>query len=52
MLFQFKLDLNKDIDENLDLFTKLVKDIKLITIDEYSPVVLLNYIPDSYFDVK
>lgn len=54
-LFRFKLDLNKDIDENLDVFTKLVQDIKLAGdkhIDDYTPFVLLNSFPDSYSDVK
>ncbi|KAL2231207.1 UNVERIFIED_CONTAM: hypothetical protein Sindi_1715100, partial [Sesamum indicum] len=44
-----------NIDENLDDFTKLVQDIKLTgdkNIDEYSPIVLLNAIPDTYSDVK
>ena len=53
--FRFKLDLNKDIDWNLDVFTKLIQDIKLTGdkyIDNYTPVVLLNAIPDSYNDVK
>ncbi|KAL8490945.1 hypothetical protein ACS0TY_022814 [Phlomoides rotata] len=53
--FQFKLDLNKDIDENLDIFTKLIQDIKQTGdkhIDEYTAVVLLNAIPDTYNDVK
>ncbi|KAL2235740.1 UNVERIFIED_CONTAM: Retrovirus-related Pol polyprotein from transposon TNT 1-94 [Sesamum indicum] len=53
--FRYKLDLSKNIDENLDDFTKLIQDIKLIGdkyIDEYSPIVLLNAIPESYSDVK
>ncbi|KAL2230503.1 UNVERIFIED_CONTAM: hypothetical protein Sindi_1644700 [Sesamum indicum] len=53
--FRYKLDLSKNIDENLDDFTKLVQDIKLTgdkNIDEYSPIVLLNAIPDTYSDVK
>ena len=47
--------MSKDIDENLDDFTKLVQDIKLTgdkNIDEYSPIVLLNAIPDTYSNVK
>ena len=47
--------MSKNIDENLDDFTKLVQDIKLTgdkNIDEYSPIVLLNAIPDTYSDVK
>ncbi|KAL2241037.1 UNVERIFIED_CONTAM: Retrovirus-related Pol polyprotein from transposon TNT 1-94 [Sesamum indicum] len=53
--FKYKLDLSKNIDENLDDFTKLIQDIKLTgdkNIDEYSPIVLLNAIPESYSDVK
>ncbi|KAL2252587.1 UNVERIFIED_CONTAM: Retrovirus-related Pol polyprotein from transposon TNT 1-94 [Sesamum indicum] len=53
--FRCKLDLSKTIDENLDDFTRLVQDIKLIgdkNIDEYSPIVLLNAIPDTYSNVK
>ncbi|KAL2237492.1 UNVERIFIED_CONTAM: Retrovirus-related Pol polyprotein from transposon TNT 1-94 [Sesamum indicum] len=52
---RYKLDLSKNIDENLDDFTKLIQDIKLTGdkyIDEYSPIVLLNAIPESYSDVK
>ena len=53
--FRYKLNLSKNIDENLDDFTKLIQDIKLTgdkNIDEYSPIVLLNAIPESYSDVK
>ncbi|KAL0367538.1 UNVERIFIED_CONTAM: hypothetical protein Sradi_3643900 [Sesamum radiatum] len=53
--FKYKLDLSKNIDDNVDEFTKLIQDIKLIgdkSIDEYSPIVLLNAIPDTYNDVK
>ena len=53
--FRYKLDLSKNVDENLDDFTKLIQDIKLTgdkNIDEYSPIVLLNAIPESYSDVK
>ncbi|CAH9069282.1 unnamed protein product [Cuscuta europaea] len=35
--FQFRLDMSKDIEENLD---------------DYSPIALLNAIPDSFGDVK
>ncbi|KAL2251745.1 UNVERIFIED_CONTAM: Retrovirus-related Pol polyprotein from transposon TNT 1-94 [Sesamum indicum] len=54
-IFKYKLDLSKNIDENLDDFTKLIQDIKLTgdkNIDEYSPIILLNAIPESYSDVK
>ncbi|KAL0430215.1 UNVERIFIED_CONTAM: hypothetical protein Sradi_0647500 [Sesamum radiatum] len=53
--FKYKLDLSKNIDENIDEFTKLIQDIKLTgdkSIDDYSPIVLLNVIPDTYNDVK
>ncbi|KAL0384957.1 UNVERIFIED_CONTAM: hypothetical protein Sradi_2890000 [Sesamum radiatum] len=53
--FKYKLDLSKNIDENIDEFTKLIQDIKLTgdkSIDAYSPIVLLNAIPDTYNDVK
>ncbi|KAL2251350.1 UNVERIFIED_CONTAM: Retrovirus-related Pol polyprotein from transposon TNT 1-94 [Sesamum indicum] len=53
--FRYKLDLSKNIDENLDDFTKLIQDIKLTgdeNIDAYTPIVLLNAIPESYSDVK
>ncbi|KAL0312263.1 UNVERIFIED_CONTAM: hypothetical protein Sradi_5625600 [Sesamum radiatum] len=52
---KYKLDLSKNIDENIDEFTKLIQDIKLTgdkSIDDYSPIVLLNAIPDTYNDVK
>ncbi|KAK4394561.1 Retrovirus-related Pol polyprotein from transposon TNT 1-94 [Sesamum angolense] len=51
----YKLDLSKNIDENIDDFTKLIQDIKLTgdkNIDDYSPIVLLNAIPETYGDVK
>ena len=54
-LFKFKLDLAKDIDDNVDRFQKLVQDIKRSgdkTIDEYTSIALMNAIPDSYSDVK
>ncbi|KAL0320497.1 UNVERIFIED_CONTAM: hypothetical protein Sradi_5311200 [Sesamum radiatum] len=54
-LFKYKLDLSKNIDDNIDEFTKLIQDIMLTgdeSIDEYSPIVLLNAIPDTYSDVK
>ena len=53
--FKFRLDMSRDIEENLDAFTKLISDIKLCgdkNIDEYAPIVLLNVIPDSMSDVK
>ncbi|VFQ70890.1 unnamed protein product [Cuscuta campestris] len=53
--FKFRLDMSKDIEENLDVFTKLISDIKLIGdkhIDDYTPIALLNAIPDFYSDVK
>ncbi|KAK4391500.1 Retrovirus-related Pol polyprotein from transposon TNT 1-94 [Sesamum angolense] len=53
--FRYKLDLSKNIDENIDDFTKLIQDIKLTgdkNIDDYSPIVLLNAILETYEDVK
>ncbi|KAK6160801.1 hypothetical protein DH2020_004182 [Rehmannia glutinosa] len=52
---RFKLDLTKDMDENLDVFTKLIQDIKLTgdkNISDYTPIVLLNAIHDFYSNVK
>lgn len=51
----FKLDLSKGIDENLEFFNNLIEDLKLSGdehIDDYTAFVLLNSIPDSYSDVK
>ncbi|KAL0313432.1 UNVERIFIED_CONTAM: Retrovirus-related Pol polyprotein from transposon TNT 1-94 [Sesamum radiatum] len=53
--FRYKLDLSKNIEENIDDFTKLIQDIKLTgdkNIDGYTPIVLLNAIPDAYSYVK
>ncbi|KAL0391481.1 UNVERIFIED_CONTAM: Retrovirus-related Pol polyprotein from transposon TNT 1-94 [Sesamum latifolium] len=53
--FKYKLDVSKNIDKNINEFTKLIQDIKLTgdkSIDDYSPIVLLNAIPDTYNDVK
>lgn len=53
--FRVKLDLNKYINDNLDSFNRLGQDTKLTidkTIVEYSPIVLLNAIHDSYNYVK
>ncbi|KAK4410235.1 Retrovirus-related Pol polyprotein from transposon TNT 1-94 [Sesamum angolense] len=53
--FRYKLDMSKNIEENIDEFTKQVQDIKLTgdkNIDDYTPIVLLNAIPDVYSDVK
>ncbi|KAK4395819.1 Retrovirus-related Pol polyprotein from transposon TNT 1-94 [Sesamum angolense] len=52
--FRYKLYLSKNINENID-FTKLIQDIKLTgdkNIDDYSLIVLLNAIPETYGDVK
>ncbi|KAL0427258.1 UNVERIFIED_CONTAM: hypothetical protein Slati_2900600 [Sesamum latifolium] len=54
-IFRYKLDLSKNIEEKIDEFTKLVQDIKLTgdkNIDDYTPIVLLNAIPETYSDVK
>lgn len=53
--FRYKIDPDKDIDENLDVFTKMLQDIKLTGdkhIEEYAAVVLLNAMPDSWSDVQ
>lgn len=47
--------MNKDVDENIDNFTKLVQDIKLTSdksVYEYFPIISLNVIHDSYSDLK
>lgn len=47
--------MSKDINDNLDRFTKMIQDSKQIgdkNIDEYTTIVLLNAIHDSYNDVK
>lgn len=47
--------MSKDIDENIDVFTKLLQDVKSTrnkNIDDYYVVVLLNVIPHSYNDLK
>lgn len=47
IFFRFKLDLIRDVEEILDVFTKLIQNIKLTGdkhIHEYSHVVLLNVI--------
>ncbi|KAH6797668.1 hypothetical protein C2S52_022222 [Perilla frutescens var. hirtella] len=51
----FKLDLSKDMDENLDMFNKLILDLKLSSdkhIDDYTSFVLLNSIHEEFNDVK
>lgn len=53
--FSFKIDVTKSITENLNVFNKLIKDIKQTGdkgIDVYAPYVLLNAIPETYGDVK
>ena len=53
--FSFKLDPSKDIDDNLDVFNKLVQDINNTgetLSDQYKAIILLNAIPDMYKDVK
>ena len=53
--FSFKMDPSKDLDDNLDVFNKLVQDI--VNCDEevsetYKAIILLNSMPDSYREVK
>ncbi|KAL2525176.1 CCHC-type domain-containing protein [Abeliophyllum distichum] len=53
--FSFKIDSSKDLDENVDVFNKLIQDIKNCSdkgIDEYKAIILLNAIPEAYKDVK
>ncbi|KAL2512555.1 CCHC-type domain-containing protein [Abeliophyllum distichum] len=53
--FSFKIDSSKDLDDNLDIFNKLVQDIintcEKVS-EEYKAVILLNAIPEAYRDVK
>ncbi|KAH6780538.1 ERV-F provirus ancestral Env polyprotein [Perilla frutescens var. hirtella] len=54
-IFNYKLDLNNDMDANLDIFNKLVQDIKMFGdkhIDDYTAIALLNTIPEANNDVK
>lgn len=49
------MDPSKDLDDNLDVFNKLVQDI--VNCDEavsetYKAIILFNSIPDSYKEVK
>ena len=49
--FSFKIDPSKDLDDNLDVFNKLVQDITNCgetVSEEYKVVILLNVIPDIY----
>lgn len=53
--FSFKIDMSKDLDDNLDTFNKLVQDITNAgekVSEEYKSVILLNAIPEVYKDVK
>lgn len=55
IFFDFKIDHLKDLDDNLDIFNKLVQDI--VNCDEkvsdtYKAIVLLNSMPDSYREFK
>lgn len=52
--FNFKIDYSKNLDDNLDVFKKLVQDIinydKMVS--ETMVVILLNPIPGFYKEVK
>lgn len=53
--FSFKMDPSKDLDDNLNIFNKLVQDI--VNCNEkvsetYKAIILLNSMPDSYREVK
>lgn len=53
--FSFKIDQSRDLDDNLDIFNELVKDItntgEKIS-EEYKDVILLNSLPEAYMEVK
>ena len=53
--FSFKIDSSRDLDNNLDIFNKLVQDItncgEKVT-EEYKAIIFLNAIPDAYKEVK
>ena len=49
------MDPAKDLDENLDVFNKLVLDLANSNekfTDEHHAVILLNSMPDQYKDIK
>ena len=53
--FGYKMDPAKDLDENLDVFNKLVLDLANSNekfTDEHHAVILLNSLPDKYKDIK
>ena len=53
--FSFKIDPSKDLDDNLDVFNKLVQHITNCgetVSEEYKAVILLNAIPDIYKELK
>ncbi|XP_022849670.1 UDP-glucose 6-dehydrogenase 3-like [Olea europaea var. sylvestris] len=54
-VLRFKMNPSNDLDDNLDVFNKLVEDI--VNCDEevsetYKVIILLNFMPDSYREVK
>lgn len=53
--FSFKVDLYRDLDDNLDTCNNLVQDITNAAdkvSKEYKVAILLNFIPEAYKDVK
>lgn len=55
IFFIFKIDHLEELDDNLDVFNKLVQNITNCcenVFDEYKTIILLNAIPDVYEEVK
>lgn len=53
--FGFKINHSRELDENLDIFNKLVQYITNFgekVSNEYKAIILLNAIPDNYKEVK
>lgn len=53
--FSFKMDSSKELDDNLNVFNKLVQDIVNCgesVPETYKAIILLNAIPDIYREVK
>ena len=55
MLFNFKMDSSKTMDENIDEFTRLtllLKGTNQALDDSTKAMIILNYIPTKYYIVK
>lgn len=53
--FGYKMDPNKDLEQNLDDFNRIVLDLTNIEeemLDENKATILLNSLPESYNKVK